>query len=206
MGGSKLKNTISKRRPRQNIIYLILKNAKDKHKKRSKSSKSSVETSASSTSNNDVNTNSANNSNGGYKQQYYGNKRGILASAVELTRRSKKITSRSKSSRKSKSNSSSSITNKKGILTKGQRAFYKSPKGITKVTIVGIHHDSNLKPYYTIKLRDGKEKQTDGMHLTPIIQQFAVNINSFAKQILSIRGKQNGNRTYNRTDAVSQLG
>jgi energy-converting hydrogenase Eha subunit F len=43
-------------------------------------------------------------------------------------------------------------------------------------------------------------------YLTPIIQWSAVNINSFAKQILSIRGKQNGNRTYNGTDAVSQLG
>jgi len=33
---------------------------------------------------------------------------------------------------------------------------------------VGIHHDAKLEPYYTIKLRDGKEKQTDGKHLTPL--------------------------------------
>lgn len=51
---------------------------------------------------------------------------------------------------------------------KGQRAFYRSAKGIAKVTVVGIHHDAKLEPYYTIKLRDGKEKQTDGKHLTPI--------------------------------------
>jgi len=33
---------------------------------------------------------------------------------------------------------------------------------------VGVHHDAKLEPYYTIRLRDGKEKQVDGKHLTPI--------------------------------------
>ena len=51
---------------------------------------------------------------------------------------------------------------------KGQKAFYRSSKGICKVTVVGVHHDAKLEPYYTIRLRDGKEKQVDGKHLTPI--------------------------------------
>jgi len=33
---------------------------------------------------------------------------------------------------------------------------------------VGVHHDAKLEPYYTIRLRDGKEKQVDGKNLTPI--------------------------------------
>jgi len=45
-----------------------------------------------------------------------------------------------------------------------------------------------LKPYYTIKLRDGKEKQTDGMHLTPIIQQQSSSSSSSGK------GKDNGKK------------
>lgn len=36
------------------------------------------------------------------------------------------------------------------------------------MTIVGIHHDAKLEPYYTIKFRDGKEKQMDGKCLTPV--------------------------------------
>jgi hypothetical protein len=53
-------------------------------------------------------------------------------------------------------------------LLKGSRAFYRGPKGIEKVTVVGVHHDAKLEPYYTIKFRDGKEKQMDGKCLTPI--------------------------------------
>ena len=51
---------------------------------------------------------------------------------------------------------------------KGSKAFYRGPKGIEKVTVVGVHHDAKLEPYYTIKFRDGKEKQMDGKCLTPI--------------------------------------
>ena len=75
----------------------------------------------------------------------------LIASAVELTRRSK--------------------TKKKGrsvAFLKGSRALYRGPKGIEKVTVVGVHHDSKLEPYYTIRFRDGKEKQMDGKCLTPI--------------------------------------
>jgi hypothetical protein len=32
-----------------------------------------------------------------------------------------------------------------------------------------VHHDSKLVPYYTVQLRDGKEKQTDGKHLSPVV-------------------------------------
>lgn len=34
--------------------------------------------------------------------------------------------------------------------------------------MVGVHHDAKLVPYYTIQLRDGKEKQTDGKHLNHV--------------------------------------
>ena len=36
------------------------------------------------------------------------------------------------------------------------------------MTIAGVHHDAKLEPYYTIRFRDGKEKQTDGKCLTAI--------------------------------------
>lgn len=93
-------------------------------------------------------------------------KRDILKSAVELTRRSQmKLTSNTMRRVRSQSRSS----RKKHIFTKGERAFYRSDKGIVKVTIVGVHHDSKLVPYYTVQLRDGKEKQTDGKLLSPVV-------------------------------------
>ena len=85
---------------------------------------------------------------------YHGSKRGILQSAVELTRRSKRASGRSRG--------------KRNTFVKGQKAFYRSAKGKAKVTVCGIHHNSKLEPYYTIQLQDGKEKKTDGKHLTPI--------------------------------------
>lgn len=83
--------------------------------------------------------------------------RAILQSAADLTGKLSKRSTR-KSGREGK---------KEGIV-KGQKAFYRSSKGICKVTVVGVHHDAKLEPYYTIRLRDGKEKQVDGKHLTPI--------------------------------------
>jgi len=75
-----------------------------------------------------------------------------------------RASSRSKRRGKSKGRSSErSIP-----FLKGQKAFYLSIKGIVKVTVVAVHHDVKSQPYYTIKLKDGKEKQTDGKHLTPI--------------------------------------
>mmetsp|Transcript_10517 Transcript_10517/g.19102 ORF Transcript_10517/g.19102 Transcript_10517/m.19102 type:complete len:257 (-) Transcript_10517:320-1090(-) len=75
-----------------------------------------------------------------------------------------RASSRSKRRGKSKGRSSErSIP-----FLKGQKAFYLSIKGIVKVTVVAVHHDVKSQPYYTIKLKDGKEKQTDGKHLTAI--------------------------------------
>ena len=82
--GSKVRNAISKRRPRQNIIYMILKKAKQK-------SRGSSVNGSTVSSNDGTGGSSTNNNNN--KPQYYGNKRGILASAVELTRRSKNTSS-----------------------------------------------------------------------------------------------------------------
>lgn len=79
---------------------------------------------------------------------------------MELTRRSKSFTSRH--------NGSSTRGKKLNTFVKGQRAFYRSTRGIEKVTVVGVHHDAKLVPYYTIQLRDRKEKQTDGKHLNHV--------------------------------------
>jgi len=177
-----MKNVISKRRPRQNIIFMILKNAKSKGSGGSKGS-TSFNTASTVTSNRSPSggargdgKNSSTFKSRGHRSSgagagrvtessygYHGSKKGILQSAVELTRRSKRASSRSKRRGKSKGRSSRSIP-----FVKGQKAFYRSAKDISKATVVGIHHDAKLDPYYTIKLKDGKEKQTDGKHLTPV--------------------------------------
>eukprot|EP00956_Cyclotella_meneghiniana_P012933 scaffold18488_cov59-Cyclotella_meneghiniana.AAC.8 len=136
----KKQNVVSKRRPRQNILAMILNSAKQKQK--SPGSASTNNTAPTSASRSSVPRKS--------------NK--LIASAVELTRRSKATTRRSS-------------VKKKICLMKGSKAFYRGPKGIEKVTVVGVHHDSKLEPYYTIKFRDGKEKQMDGKCLTPIEEE-----------------------------------
>ncbi len=83
--------------------------------------------------------------------------RAILQSAADITGRLSQRSTR----KKPRSGKGSGIS-------KGQKAFYRSSKGICKVTVVGVHHDAKLEPYYTIKLRDGKEKQVGGKHLTPV--------------------------------------
>lgn len=80
---------------------------------------------------------------------------------MELTCRSKSFTTRYHKSASSRGKNSKAFV-------KGQRAFYRSNRGIEKVTVVGVHHDAKLVPYYTIQLRDGKEKQTDGKHLNHV--------------------------------------
>lgn len=170
-------DTIQKRRPKQNIISMILAkgyssvssassfrgssgNVGDSTTKRVrelviKKTKSKKGSTGSSTTANSTTTSTSN-------QQ----KRDILKSAVELTRRSQmKLTSNTIQRVRSQSR----CVRTKHIFTKGERAFYRSDKGIVKVTIVGVHHDSKLVPYYTIQLRDGKEKQTDGKHLSPVV-------------------------------------
>ncbi|KAL7441519.1 hypothetical protein ACHAXH_004686 [Discostella pseudostelligera] len=139
---------VCKRRPRQNIVSLILGHSRgssstislppqtnfhsvgDGKKKRRPSSSASASTR-------------------------------LLRSAMELTCRSKSFTTRH-------NNSASSRGKNSKTFVKGQRAFYRSNRGIEKVTVVGVHHDAKLVPYYTIQLRDGKEKQTDGKQLNHV--------------------------------------
>jgi len=48
----------------------------------------------------------------------------------------------------------------------GQTALYSnSQHNRISVTIMKVHYDDDLEPYYTISLPDGKEKQTDDAHL-----------------------------------------
>lgn len=54
---------------------------------------------------------------------------------------------------------------------KDQEVFYLSAGGATPATIIATHHDSSLDPYYTIRLADGQEKQTEAKHLTPIREE-----------------------------------
>ncbi len=137
---------ISKRRPRQNIIAMILKKAKG----------SGSSTRRSSTKWLDANQQSEKSSSDRAKKP--SRSRAILQSAADITGRLSQRSTRKKHGRSGKG----------GGITKGQKAFYRSSKGICKVTVVGVHHDAKLELYYTIKLRDGKEKQVGGKHLTPV--------------------------------------
>jgi len=91
--------------------------------------------------------------------------RAIIQSAVDLTGKLSKRATTKRHARDGKGRRTSSSS---GSIVKGQKAFYRSSKGICKVTVVGVHHDAKLEPYYTIRLKDGKEKQVDGKQLTPI--------------------------------------
>ena len=141
MNSSTTEGVVSKRRPRQNIFSLILGH--------SKSSSSSISLPPRTIGFSMVDGKKRSNSSSSSAR--------LLRSAMELTRRSKSFTSRHNNS-----NSSSHRGKKSKSFVKGQRAFYRSTRGIEKVTVVGVHHDAKLVPYYTIQLRDGKEKQTDG--------------------------------------------
>jgi hypothetical protein len=46
-----------------------------------------------------------------------------------------------------------------------QLVIYKSDTGISSAKIVKVHFDDALDPFYTIVLENGKEKQTDDVHL-----------------------------------------
>jgi len=48
---------------------------------------------------------------------------------------------------------------------KDMKVQYKSSSGIQGCTILDVHLDDLLVPYYTIHLDDGKEKQTDNAHI-----------------------------------------
>jgi len=132
---------ISKRRPRQNIIAMILKKAKGSGSSTARrSSTKGLDASQHSES-----------------AKRPSRSRAILQSAADITGRLSQRSTRKKPR-----------SGKGGGISKGQKAFYRSSKGICKVTVVGVHHDAKLEPYYTIKLRDGKEKQVGGKHLTPV--------------------------------------
>jgi hypothetical protein len=44
--------------------------------------------------------------------------------------------------------------------------YYRGPQGVTVAHIVKTHLDDLLEPYYTIRLEDGREKQTDNAHIS----------------------------------------
>lgn len=73
---------------------------------------------------------------------------------------------------KSKSDGSQNDADNKSdpSLTKGQTVFYKSAQGIAEeALILEVHVDDLLVPYYTIRLLSGgREKQTDGAHLSTL--------------------------------------
>jgi hypothetical protein len=47
---------------------------------------------------------------------------------------------------------------------------YRNDNDIQECKILTVHHDKTLEPYYTIRLLDGKEKQTDNTHITLRLQ------------------------------------
>lgn len=150
---SKLSKALSKRRPRQNIIAMILRKAKG-----SGSSTSGRSSSGTSRTSKGVDTSQTTEKSSSTRSKRPSRSRAIIQSAADLTGKLSQRSTRKRHGRDGKG----------GGIVKGQKAFYRSSKGICKVTIAGVHHDAKLEPYYTIKLRDGKEKQVDGKHLTPI--------------------------------------
>ena len=51
----------------------------------------------------------------------------------------------------------------------GQTVLYTNSQGLTsKATIQAIHYDNDLQPYYTITFLNGRERQTDDAHLSPL--------------------------------------
>jgi hypothetical protein len=47
---------------------------------------------------------------------------------------------------------------------------YRNDNGIQECKTLAVHHNNPLEPYYTIRLQDGKEKQTDNTHTTLRLQ------------------------------------
>ena len=48
---------------------------------------------------------------------------------------------------------------------KREEATYVRGGAEEAVTIVGVHYDSGDPPYYTVRMRNGAERQTDALHL-----------------------------------------
>ncbi len=43
----------------------------------------------------------------------------------------------------------------------GMDVCYRNDNDIQEFKILTVHHDDPLEPYYTVRMLDGKEKQTD---------------------------------------------
>ena len=74
-------------------------------------------------------------------------------------------------------------------LAKGEHAFYRSYKGISKVTVVDTKASSTSAGLmrFTVKLRDGSEEQTDAKHLIPVQDAMKItfrNSGVFRKRII----------------------
>ena len=177
---SKLSAVLSKRRPRQNIIAMILKSAKGSGGSTGSGGKSNSSKGDSGSTTGGEKSSSRMKS---FSSSSSRTKRNIIQSAVDLTGKLSKRTTRKRHGR---SGGKGGRSGQSGSIVKGQKAFYRSSKGICKVTVVGVHHDAKLEPYYTIRMRDGKEKQADGKHLTPIQE-----LDSSIKKGSS-HGEQNG--------------
>ena len=55
------------------------------------------------------------------------------------------------------------------LYHKGMQVGYRSGSlPLQAATILSVHQDNLLEPYYTIRIQDdGREKQTDNAHLVP---------------------------------------
>jgi hypothetical protein len=47
----------------------------------------------------------------------------------------------------------------------GMDVYYRNDNGIQECKILTVHHNNPLEPYYTVRLQDGIEKQTDNTHI-----------------------------------------
>mmetsp|Transcript_41322 Transcript_41322/g.86711 ORF Transcript_41322/g.86711 Transcript_41322/m.86711 type:complete len:320 (-) Transcript_41322:62-1021(-) len=56
------------------------------------------------------------------------------------------------------------------VYKAGVSVQYRGAGGEMGARILDVHLDDELVPYYTIKLEDGREKQTDNAHLSPVEQ------------------------------------
>ena len=51
------------------------------------------------------------------------------------------------------------------LYEKGTDVFYRNAAGVVPAHILSNHLDDLLDPYYSIRLEDGREKQTDNAHI-----------------------------------------
>lgn len=68
----------------------------------------------------------------------------------------------------SQSSASAKSSSSPARYEKAQQVLYTSGGGSSIATVISVHLDDKLVPYYTI-LVDGREKQTDDKHLSPTL-------------------------------------